>query len=310
MIAQGVAWLTDEKRSTYGLSLARILLGFIVAFQLVTNLRDRHYTWGVGAEWTDPIRQGSQWPHVLGDAGPLVFDLFYLAAIAAAISLMLGFATRASTLVTLVLWMALYVNHPFVGSGGDAVLRMFLLYACFAELGRHWSLDARLRRRRGEVRAILPSWASNLLHNVALVLIVHQIIMVYVASALWKVQSDVWMSGEAVYYPLLVEAYSPWRDFLGPLVATAPVIAAVTWFSLLIQLFFPLLLLYRPTRIFALVAVTGMHLGIGFLMGILFFSLVMIAVDLLLVSDRTWAEALRRGKIFRDARRARKTETD
>ena len=54
------------------------------------------------------------------------------------------------------------------------------------------------------------------------------------------------------------------------------------------QLFFPLLLLYRPTRMVALVIITGMHLGIGFLMGIMYFSLAMIAVDMMLVSDKTW----------------------
>jgi hypothetical protein len=31
-----------------------------------------------------------------------------------------------------------------------------------------------------------------------------------------------------------------------------------------------------------------MHLGIGIFMGILYFSLVMIAVDMILVSDQSW----------------------
>jgi hypothetical protein len=55
-----------------------------------------------------------------------------------------------------------------------------------------------------------------------------------------------------------------------------------------VQLLFPLLLIYRPTRMIALVIITGMHLGIGFLMGIMYFSLAMIAVDMMLVSDKTW----------------------
>jgi hypothetical protein len=58
-----------------------------------------------------------------------------------------------------------------------------------------------------------------------------------------------------------------------------------------VQLFFPVLLIYRPTRMVALVLITGMHLGIGIFMGILYFSLVMIAVDMILVSDRSWTRA-------------------
>jgi hypothetical protein len=65
-------------------------------------------------------------------------------------------------------------------------------------------------------------------------------------------------------------------------------ISGATWTAIVVQLFFPVLLIYRPTRMVALVIITGMHLGIGFLMGIMYFSLAMIAVDMMLVSDKTW----------------------
>ncbi len=63
--------------------------------------------------------------------------------------------------------------------------------------------------------------------------------------------------------------------------------------AIVVQLFFPVLLLYRPTRFVALILITGMHLGIGIFMGILYFSLVMIAVDMILVSDASWERAAR-----------------
>jgi hypothetical protein len=68
-------------------------------------------------------------------------------------------------------------------------------------------------------------------------------------------------------------------------------ISGATWTAVVVQLFFPVLLVYRPTRMVALVIITGMHLGIGFLMGIMYFSLAMIAVDMMLVSDKTWRRA-------------------
>lgn len=52
----------------------------------------------------------------------------------------------------------------------------------------------------------------------------------------------------------------------------------------------------------ALVLITGMHLGIGIFMGILYFSLVMIAVDMILVSDRSWTQGL---EWIKDRRRRR-----
>lgn len=295
MIRRGVDaafdWVTSEQRASHGVAAARIILGIVVWTQLVDNWSDRSYTWGDGSRWTSPVEQRSEWPAFLGVFNVLDgawFDVAYVATIVFGFLLMLGVYTRATAVMTLFLWVSLYVSNPFVGSGGDAVLRVVLLYLCFTNSGRHWSVDAWLRRRRGEVQPWLPAWFSTTLHNLAIVLMIHQVVMVYVASALWKVQSELWLDGTATYYPLQTEAYSPWRDVLGPIITAEPVIAGATWSAIAMQLFFPVLLLYRPTRALALVAIAGMHVGIGLLMGIMYFSLAMIAVDMLLISERSW----------------------
>ena len=308
MIGRATAWLTDDKHSTYGLSVTRMILGFIVASQLIVNWPDRHYTWGDGSRWTEQVLSGRGWPSFLGlfsQVGGHWFDVAYLATIVFGVLMMLGVYTRASSFMVLLLWVSLYVSNPFVGSGGDAILRMVLLYMCFTDAGRHWSVDARRATRRGEVRSIVPAWMSNVLHNLAIILIVHQVVMVYLASSFFKVQSAVWKDGTAVYYPLQTDAYSPWHDVLQPLYASSAFIAGATYTAVVVQMFFPVFLLYRSTRFLALIAVTGMHLGIGLLMGIMYFSLVMIAVDMILVSDTSWIRALdwvraRRGRWGRD----------
>lgn len=307
LVDTAVEWITARRRAEYGLAVTRIVLGIVVWTQLVVNWSDRHYTWGDGAAWTDPVRAAKEWPSFLGifqQVHGWGFDAVYVATIVAGILLMLGVYTRASSILTLFLWVSLYVSNPFVGSGGDAVLRMVLLYLCFTDAGRHWSIDERLRERRGEVRPWVPVWLTTAVHNVAVVLIIHQVVMVYVASAFWKLQSDTWTSGRAVYYPLQTQAYSPWGDLIHPFSSAAPIIAGATWSAIAIQLFFPVLLLYRPTRALALVVITGMHLGIGIFMGILYFSLVMIAVDMMLISDASWKRGLhwlerQRERLFR-----------
>lgn len=309
MIGRAVAWLTDTKHSTYGLSVTRIILGFIVASQLIVNWPDRHYTWGDGSRWTDQVLAGRGWPSFLGlfsQAGGIGFDLAYLVTIVFGLLTMVGLYTRASSFMTLFLWVSLYVSNPFVGSGGDAILRMVLLYMCFTDAGRHWSLDARIRTRRGEVREIVPAWMSNTLHNLGMVLIVHQVVMVYLGSSFWKVQSAVWKDGTAVYYPLQTDAYSPWNDLLHPVYANSTFIAGATYTAIVVQMFFPVFLLYRPSRFVALIAITGMHLGIGLLMGIMYFSLVMIAVDMILVSDGSWIGAGRKVLALRSSQHERR----
>lgn len=294
MIDRAIGWLSTEKHSTYGLAVTRMILGFIVASQLIVNWFDRSYTWGEGARWSDSVADAKSWPSFLGlyeQLGPAGFDLAYIATIVFAVLMMVGYRTRASSILTLLLWMSLYVANPFVGSGGDAVLRMVLLYLCFTDAGLRWSLDARLRSGRGEIRPLMPVWVTATLHNLAMILIIHQVVMVYVASAFWKLQSPVWRDGTAVYYPLQTDAYSPWNDWLQPIYAQGLVITSATYLAIVVQLFFPVLLIYRPTRFLALILITGMHLGIGIFMGILYFSLVMIAVDMILVSDASWTRA-------------------
>ena len=294
MIDRAIGWLSTEKHSTYGLAVTRMILGFIVASQLIVNWFDRSYTWGEGARWSESVADAKSWPSFLGlyeQLGPVGFDLAYIATIVFAVLMMVGYRTRASSILTLLLWMSLYVANPFVGSGGDAVLRMVLLYLCFTDAGLRWSLDARLRSGRGEIRPLMPVWVTATLHNLAMILIIHQVVMVYVASAFWKLQSPVWRDGTAVYYPLQTDAYSPWNDWLQPIYAQGLVITSATYLAIVVQLFFPVLLIYRPTRFLALILITGMHLGIGIFMGILYFSLVMIAVDMILVSDASWTRA-------------------
>lgn len=52
-----------------------------------------------------------------------------------------------------------------------------------------------------------------------------------------------------------------------------------------------MLLLSKYTRYLSLVLLLGMHIGIGFFMGLWSFSLAMIALDMLFVRDSSWIEA-------------------
>jgi hypothetical protein len=288
---RALAWLTEGERSTYGVAVTRIMIGFVVSSQLLLNWPDRSYTWGEGSRWNETVADIKGYPEFFTmfrslDGWP--WSVAYLVVVLSGLALMLGVFTRVTTITTMFLWTSVYVANPYVASGGDAVLRMVLFYLCFTNAGKVWSVDAWLRDRRGYRLQIAPPWVSATLHNLAVVLMIHQIVMVYVGSALWKAQSPVWRDGTAVYYPLQTEAYSPWNDLLHPVFANSLFISGATFTAIIVQLFFPVLLLYRPTRMVALVIITGMHLGIGFLMGIMYFSLAMISVDMMLVSDKSW----------------------
>ncbi|WP_229053246.1 HTTM domain-containing protein [Aeromicrobium sp. Leaf350] len=296
-----VDWLTTSRWSTFGLAATRMTIAFTILVQLAVGFADRQYIWGVGHRWAEPFHERQAvvtWIPWLPAAPAWATDVALLASVVAGVALLVGWHTRTACIATFLLWALMIDASPILRSGAEDVVRLVLFYLCFSDSGVVASLDARRRRRkdRGEPR---HDWLAILLNNVAVVLIAHQIVMIYVGSALWKFDGPAWLDGTAVYYPLQVNQYSPWLAELDWLYTWSPFVMGATWSAMIIQLGFPLLLLTRRTRIIGFVLITGTHLGIGVLMGLMYFSLAMIAADAVLISDDTWRSAARN---FRDRR--------
>ena len=167
MMERALAWLTERERSTYGVAVTRMMIGFVVSSQLLLNWPDRSYTWGEGGRWNEPVADVKGYPGVFGlfrALGGWQWDVAYLLVVLSGIALMLGVFTRITTVTTVILWTSLYVANPYVGSGGDAVLRMVLFYLCFTDAGRSGrsTPGARTRGAPG-CRAVV----SATLHNLA-----------------------------------------------------------------------------------------------------------------------------------------------
>ncbi|WP_051709345.1 HTTM domain-containing protein [Streptomyces sp. NRRL S-350] len=78
--------------------------------------------------------------------GQLWFELVYHLAVLAALAVLLGWRTRASTVLFLVTVLSLQNRDVFLGDGGDNVVHLMAVYLVFTRCGRVWSLDARRAR--------------------------------------------------------------------------------------------------------------------------------------------------------------------
>ncbi|MFF0781363.1 HTTM domain-containing protein [Streptomyces sp. NPDC003720] len=95
--------------------------------------------------------------------GRLWFELVYLAAIAVAVMMLVGWRTRTASLLFLLGVLAIQNRNPFVGNGGDNVIHIMAIYLVFARCGQVWSLDARRPaddRHGGRDVAGIALWAS------------------------------------------------------------------------------------------------------------------------------------------------------
>ena len=306
-------WLTGTKHAKYGLAVTRILLGLTGVGLLLTNLRTRLYTFGAGSAWNgEAAHPTSEFPRMwifslfhrlaLHDTW---FTLAYVGLLILACLVVLGWRMKIVLPVYFFCWVGFAEMNDLVGDQGDNMYRITIMTLLFADTAQRWSLDARRAaiavtrdsapggvlghlRRAWLGGRLLPEWLTNTTHNLALVVITCHVCFVYASGALYKASGAPWQQGYAIYNPLHVIRFSPWPELADLLTQWAPLVALVSWASIILQMSFPMMLTNRVTRVLALFGILGFHLGIAVLMGLPWFSLAMIAVDSIFIRDVTW----------------------
>lgn len=315
LYAQGEAWILDAKRASHGIAVTRMLLGGSMLGTLLTNFSTRFYTFGAGMAWTGQLQYPTSdfisiWPFGIFNANagdPLLFTGLYLLCIVAAIAFIVGYRTRIASIVLFVLWVGLIESNTYVNDQSDNLTRIALIVTFFVALSDRWSFDAR-RRARFEAKTpsrigrlwfvrwwrfqrVVPEWFTNVFHNFAIIALACQVSFIYVSGGLYKAGGAPWSGGYAIYDPLHVVQFAPWPELSDFVTGWGPGVAFATVLTLTVQTTFPLLLLRRGTRIFALVVMLFFHVGIAVLMGLPWFSLAMIALDAIFIRDVTWRDA-------------------
>lgn len=289
-------WLTLQQHNLKSFSILRIIYGVALLALYVPSMSDRSLLWGEASFWVDPeaSRRG-YWTFdtVFNKDSAVLFDLAYFAFLAIIFVFILGWRTRIVAPIMLLFLVAMHSNNNYMLNGGDTLLRITLIFMLFSNLSEHYSLDSLRRKRRSKsTQQIVPAHVSNAAHNTGLVLSCFQIIVVYTTSGVWKLLGEEWLDGTAVFYALRIDNFMLYPALNELIWQSTQFIQIATFISLWVQTLFVVLILWRPTRIFTLVSLIFMHLGIGLLLGLWTFSLVMIALDMLFIRDKTWSAIL------------------
>ncbi|MET8861740.1 HTTM domain-containing protein [Nonomuraea sp. NPDC004580] len=285
-----------------------VLLGL-----LLVDYEDRRLLWGPESPWTKDLleerlaEKGTFSIFALAGSSEQFELLFHFFIILSAL-FMLGWRTRLITPALAVMFWSWRERQPWLLDGGDDLMLLVLIYLSFADLSARWSIDARRAKKRA-LHAVSRSptalasdvrWRmATVLHNVALLATLLQVSILYVNTGLLKVQGDFWQEGTALYYALHIEDVQPFPSLSRAIYDNVFLVTVGTYAAVFIQLTFPLLMLNGLTRRLGIVAVTGMHLGVGMLLGLTSFSFIMIATDLLFIRDSTyerfasWTRAVR-----------------
>lgn len=148
-------------------------------------------------------------------------------------------------------------------SSAHQVMTVLLFCLLWANTGTVWALDA----RDGQSPLRQAAWPLWLMRC--------QVAIVYLSSGLFKLSYPTWRDGTAVHWALNLNAFHrfPWP--LPP--SLAPLEVFLTWATLLFELGFWVLILFRRTRVLALVAGIALHVGLFATLELGPFSLLMIA---------------------------------
>ncbi|MET0467610.1 MAG: HTTM domain-containing protein [Aeromicrobium sp.] len=286
-----------DKHALVASAVCRIGTGLAVLGLLASNLSTRDLWVGQGSVWAEPARAISTFPELvlLDGVSADILTLVYGVTMLAALALVVGWHAKAATVVTFIGFIAVVGQNPVVGSPGDNLIRLTLLWMLLMRTSEHWSLDAWRRRRRiaggresSREEEAVPEWLSTGLHNVGLFALGTQIVLASMAAGLDKVADRSWQQGTALYSTMQLPEFRPFPGLSDVVSGSAVLLALLTYGLLLSQLFFGPLLLnpYSRRIVVALAVVVNVVLGVVF--GQPWSAVGTIAVIALFVSDDTW----------------------
>ncbi|MQY13575.1 hypothetical protein SRB5_37230 [Streptomyces sp. RB5] len=291
---------TNRPYSLYSAAVLRIGTGLLALAYLLRDITAAPRMWGPDAYWTPDmahrLNELNDWTPfytVSATDSAVAFWLIYGGAVAASAAFTLGWRTRATSVVFVVLLCAVQFRNTFVNDSGDHVVRLLAIYLAFTACGRVWSLDARRVAAR-EPADGLRTRLVTLLHNTALLVVAGQVMIAYGCAGMFKVQGPAWQHGTALHYALQLNAFRPWPELSGWVISHPFLLLALAYLTVFAQLGLPFAVFSRHLKYPFLAALVASHAGIAVLMGLPLFSAAMVIGDAVFVPDRVWRALARR----------------
>ncbi|MFF4275992.1 HTTM domain-containing protein [Streptomyces sp. NPDC001536] len=296
--------VTGRPVSLYAAAVLRIGYGLLYLVFLLREFPHRDEIWGPGSPWTPELARQlfdqTGWASILTlSDSRAYFESCYVLALVTSALFMVGWRTRAVSVLFAVVVASFHSRAIFMTDGGDNLVLLMAVYLVFTACGRRWSLDARRTRLRvptGKptrppvVRAAAGLRDSrrtltSVLHNCGMFVIAAQVCFLYGSAGLYKVQGGTWGNGTALHYVLNLDLFRPWPELSLMADEHDVLIAIACYLTVLLQVAFPFVLFGR-LKYPVLTMLLGMHLGIAVLMGLPLFSGAMIIADAVFLPDR------------------------
>lgn len=179
---------------------------------------------------------------------------------------------KLSLIITYILLMNLYHKTAPLQNGGFSLLTMVMFMLLFID---------------EEAKIIKNNYWRTIkiaIANFTFLAIKLQVVVLYMVASYYKMQGETWVNGTAFYYVLYNDMYSH-PLFTNLFIDNTFVIKTISWFTLLFQLFFPILVWLKKLKNVMLFAGIFLHLMIAWVNGIVDFGIIMILMYTLFNSE-------------------------
>jgi hypothetical protein len=204
----------------------------------------------------------------LGLREETVLSILWICLLVAGCGLLVGLACRFSAILAWFLHLCAAKSGEFVAYGVDNFMTIGLFYLVLSPLPDRYSLDWRMRELRPKNPQLLGFWRR--------VLQLH-LCVIYFFSGLTKCLGSGWWDGSNVWRALI----RPPFNVIDPemLVRWNYLFPVAGVFICLLEIGYPFFIWSDKTRKIWLICICAMHAGIGFMMGMYLFALIMIILN-------------------------------
>ena len=192
----------------------------------------------------------------------------------ALVGLAVGFCTRISAVVSVLLHLVFINSITLYQYGVDSYATILLFYCVLFPVGKYFSVDSFIFKSKTGVFTQYTEGGTNRY----LYLIQTHLCIAYFFSGFDKILGENWRNGEALWKAVTSYNELGLVDFT-PLYNT-PTFFIMGWATICIEMLYPVFINIKKTREIWLVLTIGLHLSIMVTMGLFFFSAVMIVFNL------------------------------
>ena len=131
-------------------------------------------------------------------------------------------------------------------------------------------------------------------HKYLILMLQLHLCLVYFFAGLGKMVGTDWWDGNAMWAVINTYGIDFFKNRADMFLGVAPILQALSIFTVLIELLYPALIFYKRTRVFTLISIIGLHAGIAIVMGFFTFGIVLIIMNLMAFGHYlNWEKALK-----------------